>query len=262
MTSKKSKAQERADRAAIAFAEAKKRERRRNLLAGLGVVLAVLLIVGAGVAINALRGGNDEKGVEAAAPTAGSTDYGLVVGEDSAPHKIVVYEDFLCPICGVLEATAGERINALIDDGTVQVDYRPISILDRFGPYSGDALNAFFVVRDTAGPEVAKSFHDVLYANQPSEEGPVPGHLVARRPRRGGGRHPGRRRGRHPERRRGRDRHPGHRGGVEGQGRGHPDDPARRQDLQRGLELGGHRQQPRRGPRVGPTGPGLAASRR
>ena len=174
MTSKKSKAQERAERAAIAFAEAKKRQRRRNLLAGLGVVLAVLLIVGAGVAINALRGGSDEKGVEAAAPTAGSTDYGLVVGEDSAPHKIVIYEDFLCPICGTLEATAGERLNGLIDDGSVQVDYRPISILDRLGPYSGDALNAFFVVRDTAGPEVAKSFHDVLYANQPSEQGPFP----------------------------------------------------------------------------------------
>ncbi len=177
MSSKKSasaKASARAERAAIAFAEAKKRERRRHLLIALGVVAAVAVVVGIGFGINALRGSSGQEDVEAAAPSAGGSDYGLVVGDDAAPHSVVIYEDFLCPICGVFESAAGERLNALIEQGQVQVDYRPISILSRFGPYSDDALNAFFVVRDAAGPEVAKEFHDVLYANQPSESGPFP----------------------------------------------------------------------------------------
>ncbi|CAN5631148.1 hypothetical protein BH11ACT8_BH11ACT8_16100 [soil metagenome] len=166
MTSKKDKASERAGRAAEAFAAAKKKERRRNLFVTVGVVLAVLAIVAVGVGINALKDNNDQKKIESSAPAAGSTDYGLVVGEDSAPHKIVVYEDFLCPICGILESTAGERLNTLIADGKVQIDYRPIAFLDT---YSDEALNAFYVVRDEAGPEQAKKFHDLLFADQPEE---------------------------------------------------------------------------------------------
>ncbi len=54
------------------------------------------------------------------------------------------------------------------------IDYRPISILGRLGPYSGDALNAFLVVQGVSGDEVAKTFHDLLYADQPPEEGPFP----------------------------------------------------------------------------------------
>ena len=54
------------------------------------------------------------------------------------------------------------------------VDYRPIAILNRFGPYSADSVNAFLVVQQEAGDEVAKEFHDLLFADQPAEEGPFP----------------------------------------------------------------------------------------
>lgn len=166
MSSKNVRAQERAAKAAAAFAEAKRKQRRRNILSAVAVAVAVLVIIGAGVGINTFRQNKSNEKLESNV-AATTDDYSLVVGDDSAPHKIVVYEDFICPICGVLEATAGERLNALIADGKVQVDYRPIAFL---GTYSDEALNALFVVRDQAGVDVAKKFHDILFANQPDEQ--------------------------------------------------------------------------------------------
>ncbi len=55
----------------------------------------------------------------------------------------------------------------------MRIEYRPISIFDDFS-WSADSLNAFFVVQDESGDEVAKKFHDILFDNQPSEQGPYP----------------------------------------------------------------------------------------
>ncbi|MGA8255122.1 MAG: DsbA family protein [Nocardioides sp.] len=170
MTSDNTVAQQRAEKAAAAFAAQRKRDRQRNARTGLAVVAVILLIVGVGFLLNKLNDDSDD--VTAAA--AGGSEYGLVVGDAGAPHTIVIYEDFLCPICGILENTASDRLAELAADGQVQIDFRPIVILDRFGPYSEDAANAFFVVQDEAGSEVAKEFHDLLFEAQPSESGPFP----------------------------------------------------------------------------------------
>lgn len=168
MSSKSEKARERAERAAQAFAEAKKKQRRRNIVSVAGVAVLVLVIIGGGFAINKWRDNKATSDLESGVPQ--TTDYSLVVGDDDAPHKIVIYEDFLCPICGTLEATAGERLAALAAEGKVQIDYRPIAILSRISSYTDEALNAFFVVREAAGDDVAKKFHDLLYADQPAED--------------------------------------------------------------------------------------------
>ena len=97
-----------------------------------------------------------------------------MVGPDDAPHTIVIYEDFLCPICGIVETTAGERLTRLAEQGQVQIDYRPVAFLSRYGPYSEEALNAFFVVREESGDDVAEVFHGLLFAQQPPESGPFP----------------------------------------------------------------------------------------
>ena len=170
--SKGEKARQRAERAAQAVAEARRRERRRNLLVGGVVVLVMVLVVGGGVLIGLSRDDSDEVADRAAGDPDG--DYGLVVGPDDAPHTIVIYEDFLCPICGIVETTAGERLGRLAEQGQVQIDYRPVAFLSRFGPYSEDALNAFYVVREESGDDVAQEFHDLLFAEQPAESGPFP----------------------------------------------------------------------------------------
>lgn len=136
----------------------------------IGVVLGVLVLVGVGyVVVRSL--GSDKP----ATPPTGATDsYGLRLGEEDAPKSIVIYEDFLCPFCAQLEQAVSGRLDAAVEAGEVSVEYRPLPFLERFGDYSKDSTNAFAVVLDTSGPEVAKEFHDLLFAEQPPEDGPHP----------------------------------------------------------------------------------------
>jgi len=167
-SAKNAKTRARAERAAELLAEAERKRRAENLRRAL-IVAAMLAVVVAFAVFITVRGDED-----VIASDVGSSDYGLVVGESAAPRRVVIYEDFLCPVCGVLEEAGGEELAAAAAAGSVVIDYRPISILGRFGPYSEDSLNAFFVVQEASGDEVAKEFHDLLYADQPAEEGPFP----------------------------------------------------------------------------------------
>lgn len=169
--SKSTMRQERAAQAAAQLAAQKKQQRKRTTIAIGGVVLAMALIIGGGVWLGQ-RG--DDGDVSAAATGAGASSYGVTIGKPSAPHKVVIYEDFLCPYCGQFEKTSHEKLAELATQGKVYVDYRPFVLLDRLGPYSELAANAFAVVQKESGDVVAKKFHDLLYANQPSEEGPFP----------------------------------------------------------------------------------------
>jgi protein-disulfide isomerase len=167
----KEKQRLRAERAAAALKEKQRRERRRQVLTVVGVVAAIALVIGAGFFVNSMR--DDTKANAQAAPTTGS-EFGLTIGPDSAPHKVVIYEDYLCPYCGELEKQTHEELATLADEGKVQVEYRPIVILNGAGPYSARAALIFTLVQQKYGDEAAKKFHDLLYANQPSEEGPFP----------------------------------------------------------------------------------------
>ena len=218
--SKKSKAEERAAKAAAALAERKRKERRRNLLTIGGVVLAMVVIVAVGFLINQSRDEQADEGVAAASST-----YEVSIGDEDAPHEIVIYEDFLCPICQGLEAATRDQLAQLADEGKVRVSYRPFNLFSQDGDprkeYSVAAAAVFAVVLDTSGPEVAKEFHDLLYENQPSEAGPFPSEddlvQLGGRGRRHRGRRPrgpGERRrcrlGRGGDRRRQRPRHQQH----------------------------------------------------
>ena len=171
MVSNKEKQRLRAERAAAALREKQRRERRRQILTAIGVVVVIALIVGGGFLINSMR--DDTKETASKIPPPGSK-LGLTIGSDSAPHQVVVYEDFLCPICGEFEATGHEQLEQLADDGKVQIEYRPFVLLDRFGPYSERATMVWSQVLQQDGPDVARAFHDLLFANQPKEEGPFP----------------------------------------------------------------------------------------
>lgn len=163
--------EQRAERAAALVKERERKERRRQVLSVVGVVLAMVLIIGGGFLINSLRDGSDD--VAAAAEPTGS-EHGLTIGEASAPHKVVIYEDFICPYCGELEKRTHSELEQLAADGKVQVEYRPFVLLSRIGPYSQSATEAFGVTLEQSSNEVALALHDALYADQPSEEGPFP----------------------------------------------------------------------------------------
>lgn len=170
---KRDKAAQRAQRAQELVKQQKAAERRRNLIT-VGIVVVVLaILVGGGVWFSM---NEKEKQSDAlnAAPDAGSSDYGVSIGPDDAENDIVIYEDFLCPGCGQLEEATGDELAKLADEGKVRVEYRPFDLLSRISDYSARSTSAFGVVREESGPAVAKKFHDILYDNQPSEQGPFP----------------------------------------------------------------------------------------
>jgi protein-disulfide isomerase len=171
--SKKNRTNDRASRAAAALAEQQRQEkRRRNLMVG-GVVGGILVIVVIGFLLaRSLDTTND---VNADAPSS-SSEFGVTIGPDDAPNKVVIYEDFLCPYCGELEKRTRDDLAQLADDGKVQVEYRPFNLLggDDDTNYSVRSAGAFSIVLDKSTPEIAKKFHDLLYENQPEESGPFP----------------------------------------------------------------------------------------
>ena len=168
----KDKQRLRSERAAAALREKQRRERRRQLLTFVGVVVAIAVVIGGGFLINSMR--DPSKDVAKSIPDVGSA-YGVTIGTDSAPHQVIVYEDFLCPVCGAFEKASSEQLTALADAGKVQVEYRPFVLLSRAGPYSSRSTMIWGLVLQQDGPEVAKKYHDLLFANQPPEEGPFPG---------------------------------------------------------------------------------------
>jgi protein-disulfide isomerase len=138
---------------------------------------AAVLVVAIVVAILVQDARTGTTGADAAGPrntALGTGGAGFAVGSSTAPVTLDVYEDFLCPVCRQFEAEAGGTIARLVAEGTVQVRYRPIAILDRLSTddYSTRALNAAAVVADAAGTDAFLAFHDGLFADQPAEGGP------------------------------------------------------------------------------------------
>lgn len=171
--SRKEARESRAARAAAEMETLRKKQQRRTMLSIGGVVVLILVILGVSIFVGQQRSKDDT----VTAPNAGSSAKGVsaTVGPKDAPHHVVVFEDFLCPYCGQFEKTTHARLATLASQGKVQVEYRPFVLLSQAGPYSEDAAKVFAIVKSTAGNDVAKKYHDLLYANQPSEQGPFPG---------------------------------------------------------------------------------------
>ena len=174
MSSSNKKAADRAAMAAAMRAQQAKREARRRILAIGGVALAMILIVGGAIVFSVVKKHHDDKKVEQAVAATGSSKYGVIVGPESAKHHVVIYEDFLCPFCGEFEQASHDDLAKLAEEGKVRVEYRPFDFLSSAGDYSARSAEAFSVVLDKSGPEVAKKFHDLLYQHQPEEKGPFP----------------------------------------------------------------------------------------
>lgn len=169
--SKRNKAAERAARAAALRAEQERKEKRRRLLTFAGVGVALLLIVVVAVLLQTRSGQVDET---AAVPSGATDTYGLRLGEAGAEHEVVIYEDFICPACKTFEDAYAGELDAAVAEGRATVEYRPLNFLTQFGDYSERSANAFAVVLEAAGPQPAKEFHDILYAEQPPENGDHP----------------------------------------------------------------------------------------
>lgn len=146
--------------------------RRRN---GLIALVAVVVVVATGVSI-ALAEGNGSGSASSGPLTipahASGTDGTVIVyGKADAPDTLDVYEDFRCPICGMLEHADGSTIVGLADNGTYKIQYHMGTFLDKTfgGNGSANALAAAGAALNES-PEKFQQFRQVLFANQPKEQ--------------------------------------------------------------------------------------------
>jgi protein-disulfide isomerase len=158
-----------------ARAAAQRQARKRNrLLAGGGALIIVGLVVAIVVSlVNAA--GRDEA---AAGPTkalvapAGATAAGaLALGAATAPVRLEVFLDYMCPFCGRFERANSADVERLVGDGTVRLELHVLSFLDKASSgtrYSTRAANAVVTVFDRA-PDRVLAFHRALFSSQPAE---------------------------------------------------------------------------------------------
>jgi protein-disulfide isomerase len=154
---------------------------RRKVVIGVGVVVVLLIAVIGGVIIyNNQKNTTEGQNIQAQAPntsqqaadaelTVTRDDGVVVVGESTAKVTLDVYEDFLCPACRAFEETYGSDISKQIADGTLQVRYHMLPMLnEKSDPpgYSMDSANAGLCAADA---DVFPAFHESLFADQPEE---------------------------------------------------------------------------------------------
>ena len=152
-----------------ALAAQERAERKRQMLVVGGVVVALVLIVVVGYLVTS---GRDSTGETPEATPNGVTDsYAVVVGDESAPKTITLFEDLQCPVCKAFQDATGDQVDKAVADGKVKVEYRMIAILDGASTteYSSRALNALMVVLDTSGQDAYLEYQRLLYENQPAE---------------------------------------------------------------------------------------------
>lgn len=90
--------------------------------------------------------------------------------EAGKPVKVVLYIDFICPVCKNFEATYNETLTKLRDAGKITVEYRAMGFLDSRSTtnYSSRAANAAACVVNES-PEKYSDYVNALFDKQPAE---------------------------------------------------------------------------------------------
>jgi protein-disulfide isomerase len=93
----------------------------------------------------------------------------------SGVAEINVFVDYSCPHCGDFEEVYGEQFRAWVEEGTVTVEYHPLSFLDPQTAgqrYSTRAANVAACVADI-DPDSFFGVNEALLLNQPARSGTV-----------------------------------------------------------------------------------------
>jgi protein-disulfide isomerase len=90
--------------------------------------------------------------------------------EAGKPVKVVLYVDFICPVCKNFETQYNETLTNLRNEGKISVEYRALGFLDSRSTtnYSSRAANAAACVVNES-PEKYSDFVNLLFAKQPAE---------------------------------------------------------------------------------------------
>jgi len=158
--------------------------RRARLIVTAIVAVAVLLVVVAAVAIiprlddpgpspEGITADNGVLYTAADVPNQSPPTGGDGSGSALQPVSVVLYEDFHCPTCKDLQTTAGGYLDTQVGLGAIELEYRPVAILDPASTtdYSTRSANAAACVFEDSGTTTFVNFHNSLFANQPPEGG-------------------------------------------------------------------------------------------
>jgi protein-disulfide isomerase len=144
-------------------------DRKRNLAIQIGLTSVVVIFAVVLVGYIVLSNDKKPQSGETKAVRVASSNVIKKDGSDEPKVVLSMYEDFLCPHCGVFEQQFGPTVSKLIDSGAVAADYYMVAILDRQGDgYSSRAANAAYCVADESN-EAFRRFHAALFAQQPQE---------------------------------------------------------------------------------------------
>jgi protein-disulfide isomerase len=184
--SKNEKRENAREKARVLREEQKKKDKRTRLLLQGGIIVAALAIIAVVVLviINSIKPAGPgplnmaSDGIQISQGFVATETPALQPGDDPVPTEraegelnITMYVDYLCPICGQFEATNGDYISSLLENGGTTVDIHPITILDRLSQgtkYSTRSANAASCVANYS-PNQFYDFHNLLFANQPAE---------------------------------------------------------------------------------------------
>ncbi|MEV6103311.1 thioredoxin domain-containing protein [Streptomyces sp. NPDC051940] len=147
-------------------------EKRRRTMLALLSVLGVLAVAGViAVVVNNTKDDDGGSGpLVYPKNVTGEDRLAILDGKAAAPVTLTVYEDFRCPACQAFETGFSKTIHELVDSGQLKAEYRLVTLID--GNLGGEgSLNSANAAACAADQSQAKfrAYHDVLYANQPSE---------------------------------------------------------------------------------------------
>ncbi|QAY73917.1 hypothetical protein ET445_11765 [Agromyces protaetiae] len=140
-----------------------------------GVLVAALVLAGCASGGDTSGGGNGGGATQTVAPgdlptgvegAAHFDDFALVVGDGDIDVRL--WFDPRCPVCGHFEEAAGERIAALVDDGTITYSLHPMNFLDRasqgtrYSSRAGSALTCVAVEQPELVLDSLKAIYDAI----------------------------------------------------------------------------------------------------
>ena len=153
-------------------------ERRRSLFMkiGAGVAIVVIAVI---VAVAVILTNKSSTGDATAPSVATNSSFRVTTAPKGTtpPVTVQIYEDFQCPVCKQFEQVYSDALTQVRSNPKVAIDYQPVAILDRMSSttYSTRAANASACVAEaTKGADnfaIWLKFHNILYANQPEENG-------------------------------------------------------------------------------------------
>jgi len=161
-------------------------EKRKKLLVTVGIALGIVLVVAGTVyaIVIAMSAPNEKVDNSKKVPANVTKLGGVVIGKDlkiasaaeiESTNRVVIYQDYQCPICQLFEVPNSSQLKTWAESGLATIEIHPISFLDgqSLNNYSSRATNAAFCVANSQ-PEKFFAVNSALYANQPAEQSAGP----------------------------------------------------------------------------------------